>query len=238
MEQIKEEMTRYWTQRADGFAQLRKKEFNSKKADLWMAEIQRYLPQGRNLRILDVGTGTGFFALLLARAGHQVVGIDLTEEMIVNARKAAEEQGLAVEFYVMDAEHPEFPAGSFDVVLTRNLTWALPHIDDAYKSWHRLLKKGGVLINFDGDYCREQAGKPLPANHAHKDISQKLVQQYESLKDSLRPLQQSRPQWDVQLLRQAGFHGIQVDTQVWQRVYADVDEFYNPTPIFTISAVA
>jgi hypothetical protein len=48
--------------------------------------------------------------------------------------------------------------------------------------------------------------------------------------------QQPRPQWDVQLLLQAGFSEIRVDNGVWKRVYQEIDEFYNPTPIFTIAA--
>ena len=49
-------------------------------------------------------------------------------------------------------------------------------------------------------------------------------------------MQRPRPQWDIQLLEAVGFHSIQVDTTVWQRVYGKQDEFYNPTPIFAIVA--
>ena len=48
--------------------------------------------------------------------------------------------------------------------------------------------------------------------------------------------QQPRPQWDVQLLTECGFERIIVDNGVWKRIYAEVDEFYNPVPIFTIAA--
>ena len=101
-----------------------------------------------------------------------------------------------------------------------------------------LLKPGGILLNFDADYCREDAGKPLPENHAHKQIGADLMQEYEHIKDELRPSQQLRPNWDVALLKAAGFRDIRVDTTVWQRIYHNVDEFYNPTPIFLIAARA
>ena len=64
------------------------------------------------------------------------------------------------------------------------------------------------------------------------------MEEYERMKHSLRPMQQPRPQWDVQLLREAGFHHIAVDTGVWQRVYQKADEFYDPTPGFAITATA
>lgn len=69
-----------------------------------------------------------------------------------------------------------------------------------------------------------------------KEIAPTLLEEYERLKEELRPLQRPRPQWDIQLLEAVGFHSIQVDTTVWQRVYGKQDEFYNPTPIFTIVA--
>ena len=61
---------------------------------------------------------------------------------------------------------------------------------------------------------------------------------YENFIYILRPAQQPRPQWDRELLTAAGFHNIEVDTGVWKRIYADFDEFYNPTPIFTLTATA
>lgn len=236
MEEIKQRMTNYWSQRAVDFSALRMKEFSGKMHERWIAEFRKYIPMEKPLKILDLGTGTGFFALLLGAEGHQVTGIDLTEDMILQARKSAEILEIPADFYVMDAEAPEFAPETFDVLVTRNLTWGLPHLPEAYRNWHELLKPGGVLVNFDADYCREKKADALPENHAHKGIAPELSKEYEHFKDTLRPGQQPRPQWDVQLLTQAGFHDVTVDTGVWQRIYQEYDEFYNPTPIFTIAA--
>ena len=65
-----------------------------------------------------------------------------------------------------------------------------------------------------------------------------MTEEYEHIKNTLRSGQQPRPEWDVTLLEEAGFHDIQVDPTVWQRIYCDIDEFYNPTPIFVIAALA
>lgn len=110
-----------------------------------MKEIRAQMPEGENLRILDVGCGAGFFSILLAKAGHQVTGIDLTPDMIKNARILAEEEKADCEFLVMDAENPEFPDGSFDMIISRNLTWTLPHVRHAYREWIRVLKKGAYF---------------------------------------------------------------------------------------------
>lgn len=238
MEQIKERMTDYWTERVPTFSELRMKEFSGKMRSRWMAEFEKYIPMSRPLTILDLGTGTGFFCFLLGARGHRVTGIDLTEDMIAEARRTAQLLNIPAEFYVMDAEQPRFAPGSFDVLVTRNLTWGLPHLETAYRSWHSLLKPGGILINFDADYCREKSDTPLPENHAHKGIPDRMKQEYEAFKDELRPGQQPRPQWDRELLEKAGFRDIQVDSEVYKRIYVEFDEFYNPTPIFVISAKA
>lgn len=238
MEQIKQRMKSYWTQRADSFSGLRMREFSGDMHQRWLAEFHRYLPGDRKLNILDLGTGTGFFALLLGQEGHRVTGIDMTEKMIEKARGASRQLGIDAEFSVMDAEQPAFAKGSFDVLVTRNLTWGLPNLGKAYQSWHELLKPGGILINFDANYCGERQETPLPEHHAHNQVPPDLMEEYEQLKAALRPGQQPRPLWDAKLLATAGFSDIRIDTGVWRRIYQEVDEFYNPTPIFTITACA
>ena len=82
MEAIKKDMTRYWSQRVEKFSALRCREMDSEKYGRWLDELTRRLPAGRKLNILDIGTGTGFFAFLLAQRGHTVTGIDLTPSMV------------------------------------------------------------------------------------------------------------------------------------------------------------
>ena len=134
MDDIKQRMTHYWSQRAMDFSALRVKEFSGKMHARWMAEFRKYLPMDKPLSILDLGTGTGFFAFLLGAEGHRVTGIDLTEDMILQAQKSSEILGVSADFYVMDAEQPDFVPERFDALVTRNLTWGLPHLPNAYKN--------------------------------------------------------------------------------------------------------
>ena len=76
----------------------------------------------------------------------------------------------------------------------------------------------------------------LPENHAHKLVPEDLTRENEAITMELSAYQGPRPQWDVQLLVEAGFERICVDMGVYRRIYAEIDEFYNPTPIFTIAA--
>lgn len=236
--EIKNKIIDYWSQRVTAFSEQRLREFSSEKHGLWMNEFAKYIPMDKPLNILDLGTGTGFFAFLLSAAGHRATGIDLTEGMIEEALDISARLEIPANFYVMDAEEPDFAPETFDVIVSRNLTWTLPHLDSAYCAWHSLLKPGGILINFDADYCRESNDQKVPDNHAHKNIDPELKLEYERLKNALRPQQRPRPGWDKELLLKAGFHGVLIDTSVWERIYHDFDEFYNPTPIFMIVAHA
>ncbi|MBO6209186.1 MAG: methyltransferase domain-containing protein [Schwartzia sp.] len=239
MKNLKERIKNYWARRVPSFVRQRLREFESEKRGLWFAEIARYLPKGKPLRILDVGTGTGFLACLLAAEGHTVTGIDLTSEMISRAEEFAKAVKVPAKFLVMDAECPNFPPESFDAIVTRNLTWTLPDLQKAYRSWHELLAKGGTLINFDADYCHEFSDAEdlaLLPDHAHKLIPTDLVAENDEITQELCAYQKRRPEWDLRLLLDAGFSRVTVDAGVWKRVYAEPDEFYNPTPIFTIAA--
>ena len=239
MELIKHRITQYWSQRAEAFEIQRLREYDSEKRERWLAEFHRYMPRRKPLHILDIGTGTGFFACLLAAEGHKTTGIDLTPEMIEHAGHMASVLGQDVSFQIMDAENPVFPPESFDVLTTRNLTWTLPHIEKAYRKWYRILKPGGVLINFDADYkaaLDNEAEYELPENHAHKLVPDHMKAENDAITMEIGACHKPRPQWDVQLLLETGFECITVDAGVYKRIYSEIDEFFNPTPIFTIAA--
>ena len=52
----------------------------------------------------------------------------------------------------MDASHLAFADETFDAVVSRNLTWNLEDPEQAYKEWMRVLKKGGILLNYDANW--------------------------------------------------------------------------------------
>ena len=236
----KERIVNYWEKRSDSFLEQRRAELHSAMADRWMKEIQAQLPDdNKKLRILDVGCGAGFFTILLAKAGHQVTGIDLTPDMIKNAKQLAEEEQAECEFAVMDAENPEFQEGTFDVIVSRNLTWTLPHVKHAYGEWLRVLKKGGVLLNFDANYGITDFSnvEDLPENHAHNMLGNEMMRECEEIKRQLPISSYSRPAWDLETLGAMSLKEFHVDLGISSRIYLEKDEFYNPTPLFMLRTV-
>ena len=230
----------YWTQRSHDFGTVRKNEVENEMGQRWLHEIERFLPEGRSLDILDVGTGTGFFAILLAEKGHRVEGIDLTPAMLEEARWIAKQRNLDITFREMDAQNLDYPNDSFDVVISRNLTWTLPDPESAYAEWFRVLKPGGVLLNFDAAYAAHvrshsvQNRKVAPDSpYGHVGMTDALQQENDAITLSM-DIGQARPEWDGKVLTRIGFQSCQTDTQVGKRLLGELD--LTTAPMFGIFA--
>ena len=232
---------RYWTRRSDAFGQVRREELQSDKSSLWRAEILPWLPHredGTALRILDLGTGAGFFAILLAQAGCEVTGIDLSEGMLAQAAALADEAGCTVAWRCMSATELDFGEASFDGVLARNLTWTLTDPEAAYAEWLRVLRPGGVLLNFDADYGAVDFTRLADekGQHAHADVDDALLQEGEDIRRALPLSRRERPRWDMEALARAGFVRCSCDTGLSGRIFVRRDATYNPVPMFALRA--
>ena len=241
-EGIKDRVTNYWTERAESFFEQRQHELNSSKAGKWLFEIKKKMGEAfgdRTLKILDVGCGAGYFPVLLGKEGQEVTGIDLTQKMIDEARELIRLNGpyeKSVEVKVMDAEELSFEDETFDMVITRNLTWTLPHPVEAYREWRRVLKKGGLLLNFDAEYAKGAHNLKTLENLAHRNISDKLKDECHEIYHMLTISALDRPEWDREILERLGYCNIQCDTGFADRIFSEKDEFYIPDRMFMISA--
>lgn len=226
--QIEQRVKNYWTARSHDFGTVRKNELESNMGKRWLEEIERHLPQGK-LDILDVGTGTGFFAILLARLGHRVTGIDLTPAMIAESRALAGSMGLDIDFRQMNAQELSFEEERFDVVISRNLTWTLPEPQKAYSQWYRVLKKGGVLLNYDADYAENVRSESTQncsvapdSPYGHVGMTERLKEENDAITLAL-DIGKKRPEWDAQVLRELGVRACSTDLRVGARVLGALD---------------
>jgi len=78
--------------------------------------IEAEIAADKNVRILDIGCGTGRHAIELARRGYSVTGIDLSANQLARAREKARAAGVEPVFEQRDARVPHFLA-AFDLVL-------------------------------------------------------------------------------------------------------------------------
>ncbi|WP_243062532.1 class I SAM-dependent methyltransferase [Humibacter sp. RRB41] len=102
-------------------------------------------------RIADLACGTGSLSLLLAEAGHEVVGLDASERMLEHGR--AKTRGLANATFVRgDAGHPALPSATFDVVLARHVLFLFDDPAAVIRAWARLLRPGGRLVLVEGSW--------------------------------------------------------------------------------------
>lgn len=226
--QIEQRVKNYWTARSHDFGTVRKNELESDMGKRWLEEIEHHLPKGK-LDILDVGTGTGFFAILLARLGHRVTGIDLTPAMIAESRALAGSMGLDIDFRQMNAQELSFEEERFDVVISRNLTWTLPEPQKAYSQWYRVLKKGGVLLNYDADYAENVRSESTQncsvapdSPYGHVGMTEKLREENDAITLAL-DIGKKRPEWDAQVLRELGVRACSTDLHVGARVLGASD---------------
>jgi len=116
-------------------------------------EAARNLPEGRGLRILEIGAGTGGLASqvlpLLERGLHSYIFSDVSGSFFPAAR-----QKLAafpeVEYKAFDLERPgteqELEAGGFDIILGTNVVHAVSDVTATLRNIHELLAPGGSLL--------------------------------------------------------------------------------------------
>jgi ubiquinone/menaquinone biosynthesis C-methylase UbiE len=97
-------------------------------------------------RVLDVACGTGNAAIRAARAGADVVGLDLTPPLLQRARRAAEDANVEVEWIEGDAEALPFPDESFDVVVSLFGCMFAPRHDVTAWELARVLARNGRLV--------------------------------------------------------------------------------------------
>ena len=243
----------YWTGRAAGYSEVNQVELSTAQREKWSrclrAEISHCFPgtPPEDLRVLEVGTGPGFFAILLCEAGYDVTAVDLTPAMLEEARKNAGPLAGRIRFLEMNAESPDFPDGCFDVVVSRNLTWNLPHPDRAYTEWARVLKHGGLLLNFDANWYAylfdedaQTAYEQDRVNSAEQGVwDQNVGENFDVMEDIARRVPLSgirRPAWDLNLLDRLGLQTA-ADEEVWKRVWSEDEKVsFSSTPLFLVRA--
>lgn len=251
MDNLQTLVEKKWTGRAESYCEAINQELACFKRQAWQNEIRGQAPpiHNRLINVLDVGTGPGFFAIIMAEMGWRVHAVDCTAEMIRHAQSNADFHGARAEFSVMDSHKLDFADNSFDLLVSRNVTWSLYNPEEAYREWHRVLRPGGHLLIFDSNWYHHQFDEEAKAKKEAAELEAETrfgVRPYVEPDPELAGVIYStlpmgrhpRPEWDAQFLPKLGFKGIVVDGDITSRVWDEVEKTINrATPMFMIRAV-
>lgn len=121
-------------------------------------------------KLLDIGTGTGYIALIAAECGLAVTAVDWSEPMMAHAREKANANGYKIRFILGETEDLPFDNEVFDVLASRHVIWTLADPPKTFREWFRVLKPGGTAYADyspvpGGHHYSAEVEKNLPLNH-------------------------------------------------------------------------
>src|SRR5262245_18773277 len=182
-EDVKTAVSRYWGGRAAEFDQGASHGVHNEVQHRAWLDLLREVAGPPPLKALDVGCGTGILAIRMAELGYTAVGVDLSEQMLAEARRKTDGTGLAVTFQRGDAEAPPGDGAPFGVILERHVLWTLPQPREAMRAWQALLRPGCLLILIEGIfemsdrtvYPQLEAQLPLYGGRPGEELAALLV---------------------------------------------------------------
>jgi demethylmenaquinone methyltransferase/2-methoxy-6-polyprenyl-1,4-benzoquinol methylase len=183
-------------------------------------------------QILDIATGTGDFALLLAKRikPQYIVGADISEGMMAVGREKVKEEGLqnVISFQYEDCMQLSFPDGSFDAVTSSYGVRNFQNLDKGLQEMQRVLRPGGHLLIVELTPPPSFPMKQLFWLYAHvvMPLLGRLISHDDSAYTYLPASMEAFPQPEHMegILRKAGFTEVQ-----WRRFTFGISTMYLAT---------
>lgn len=214
-------MNNYWQQRSSSYSEQNMAQLFSEKRSAWEKLIFSQVEETRKLDILDIGTGPGFFAILSSLRGHNVTAADMSPDMLDKARANAEFIGTPIDFVQVGHMLP-FEDESFDLVISRDVTWTLTDPEIQLRAWADKLRVGGTMIYFDAEwyyYLKNSEYRAVWEENKRRIIAEggfiyNKADKLEGLALNLPMTYKERPDWDRQYWHgQKGF-----DCEVYENI--------------------
>ncbi|MGN1033457.1 MAG: class I SAM-dependent methyltransferase, partial [Intestinibacter sp.] len=228
-EEVSKQIQANWTESAKGYSEQNNRELQSDKKEIWTEAILENVVKEGKLKVLDIGCGPGEFTILMALAGHDATGVDLTPAMLDQARNNAKKYNVEANFINMDVQNLQFEDETFDLIIARNVTWNLQDAESFFKGCHRVLKVGGRMVYFDANwylymYDEEVRREKEIADKKYEEIYKKESDhsiknlRASNIAHMLSLSKENRPNWDRENLPEYGFKVIRIDENINERV--------------------
>ena len=166
--------------------------------------------------IIDAGCGSGTKSMHLARRGYRVIGIDISESILQEARKTATQAGVAsrVELRRADLTAIDMPSHSASRIICWGVLMHVPAIEKAVAELARILAPGGTLIVSEGNQRSLQAvglrtlKKVLGKERAELIRTPAGIEYWEETSSGRFMTRQANIPW---LIREFERHGLQLE---------------------------
>ncbi|UYW02306.1 class I SAM-dependent methyltransferase [Flavobacterium agricola] len=201
-----QEIAKYWDKQSEIWREEKEEAWSQPETEKWLTYFKSVKADQNGFKVLEIGTASGYFANILHLAGYEVTAVDVSPNMIKEAKEVSAALKIPVTYHVMDAQHLDFENETFDLVFTRLMTWTIPDLNQFYSEAFRVLKNGGVLLNMDGDF-----GKCQFSQEGHEKYPEDIMEQANQIKAQLAVNTYNRPIKDVEFLEKIGFTTIVVE---------------------------
>jgi len=184
---------------------------------MWRRRVMRIVRRSHAQKIMDIATGTGDLAIAMAKRVDrtQILGIDLSEEMLRIAQQKIQKQGLEERIMLEkgDAENLHMVANeSIDAVTVAFGVRNFENIEQGLSELYRTLKPGGKLVVLEFSTPRNRLVRWVYNQYSHRLLPRigamvsKDRKAYDYLPESVDEF--PSPERFVEILRGVGFNGV------------------------------
>ncbi len=195
---------------------------------IWRRRVMRIVRRSKAVKIMDVATGTGDLAIAMAKRVDrtQILGVDLSEEMLAVARQKIQKQGLEERIMLEkgDAENLSMVAdSSVDAVTVAFGVRNFENVEAGLKEMWRTLKPGGKLVVLEFSIPKNRLIRWVYAQYSHRIIPRigslisKDKRAYVYLPESVDEF--PSPERFSEMLQEAGFKSVKRRSQSFGIAY-------------------
>jgi demethylmenaquinone methyltransferase/2-methoxy-6-polyprenyl-1,4-benzoquinol methylase len=189
---------------------------------IWRRRVMRIVRRSKAVKIMDVATGTGDLAIAMAKRVDrtQILGVDLSEEMLAVARQKVQKQGLEERIMLEkgDAENLTMVAdGSIDAVTVAFGVRNFENMERGLREMWRTLRDGGKLVVLEFSIPKNRFIRWIYAQYSHRIIPRigslisKDKRAYVYLPESVDEF--PSPEHFTEMLHEAGFKSVKRRSQ-------------------------